>query len=260
MIVAILLFIFITFLFWHRSHFQTLSHPDLLTLPHLQSHRGAHSRYTENTMEAFKYAKALGFQMIELDVQLSADGEVVVFHDTDLQRMLAQDLMIQDMSASDIFLKLKAPLLKDVLNSADVPEFVNIEIKNKKIWSSQIEKAVARIIEQSNGKKKILISSFNPITIFKMSWLLPETLRALLVTQEPSLENKIYLRKMWFAPYCRCHMLNLDNKSFDQNEIRNLIVRGVSVSLWTVNSYDLWSVYFSLGVRSIITDLEKTKP
>ncbi len=260
MILLLLLFIVVSFLFWHHSHYQTLSHPMLGKMPKLQSHRGAHSKLRENTMHAFEQSKSLGFAMIELDVQLSQDGKVVVFHDENLLRTTGENIFVEQLSASEINQLTQAPLLSDVLSSDLVPDFINIEIKNKKIFSSKIELAVAEVIRRNAKQKSVMISSFNPMTIFKMSLLLPQTLRALLATQEPSPENKIYLRKLWLAPYCRCHMLNLDNKSFSQGEIKELITRGNSISLWTVNSYDLWSTYFALGVVSIITDLEKTKP
>lgn len=50
------------------------------------AHRGGRARAPENTLSAFREAVAAGVDMVELDVQLTADGEVVVFHDADLRR------------------------------------------------------------------------------------------------------------------------------------------------------------------------------
>lgn len=48
------------------------------------AHRGYSSLYPENTMHAFKEAVATGADGIELDVQLSADGELMIYHDNDI--------------------------------------------------------------------------------------------------------------------------------------------------------------------------------
>jgi glycerophosphoryl diester phosphodiesterase len=56
----------------------------------LIGHRGASARYAENTLAAFRAAWASGAGGVELDVRLSADGEVVVFHDADGRRTAGQ--------------------------------------------------------------------------------------------------------------------------------------------------------------------------
>ena len=50
-------------------------------------HRGGDEEKTENTLEAFKYSSDLGFVFMETDVQSTADGKVVIFHDRDLKRV-----------------------------------------------------------------------------------------------------------------------------------------------------------------------------
>ena len=59
---------------------------DLETTRHI-AHRGGAGCFPENTLVAFKGALALGADWLELDVHLSADGEVVVAHDHDLHRV-----------------------------------------------------------------------------------------------------------------------------------------------------------------------------
>src|SRR5262245_86406 len=59
---------------------------DLIFKPPLIAHRGASAYAPENTLAAFKKAKELGAQWLEFDVQLTACGEIVVFHDERLER------------------------------------------------------------------------------------------------------------------------------------------------------------------------------
>ncbi len=54
----------------------------------LMSHRGGSREYVENTMPAFRYsANVLSVDLLELDVQMTKDGKVVIFHDDNLKRM-----------------------------------------------------------------------------------------------------------------------------------------------------------------------------
>lgn len=62
-----------------------------LTADRLVAHRGWRNRYPENTLLAVNAAITAGARHIEIDVQLTADGEVVVFHDRNLQRMCGVD-------------------------------------------------------------------------------------------------------------------------------------------------------------------------
>ena len=56
-------------------------------LPAILAHRGGAREAPENTLAAIAHARASGADGIELDLRLSGDGEAVVFHDADLQRL-----------------------------------------------------------------------------------------------------------------------------------------------------------------------------
>jgi len=73
------------------------------------SHRGGAGECLENTIGAFNNALANGTDMFEIDVQLSADGEVVVSHDNHLDRVTGDDLHISDLHFDNL------PLLKETL-------------------------------------------------------------------------------------------------------------------------------------------------
>ena len=72
---------------------------DLLNKPF--AHRGVHSVYPENSLPAFASAVELGLG-IELDVHLSLDGKVVVFHDDTLKRMTGQDKFVKYLNYDEI--------------------------------------------------------------------------------------------------------------------------------------------------------------
>ena len=66
------------------------------------AHRGLWGQgVPENSLTAFRLAAEAGFG-IELDLQLSSDGEVFVFHDYDLKRMCGEDLTLSSLTAAQI--------------------------------------------------------------------------------------------------------------------------------------------------------------
>nr|XP_047141130.1 lysophospholipase D GDPD1 [Hydra vulgaris] len=66
------------------------------------SHRGGAGENLENTLTAFRHAIEVGTQMLELDVHLTADGQVVVSHDNNLKRLTGVDANISDLNFNDL--------------------------------------------------------------------------------------------------------------------------------------------------------------
>jgi glycerophosphoryl diester phosphodiesterase len=132
------------------------------------AHRGLHnSQAPENSMAAFQKAVEAGYG-IELDVQLSADGHVVVFHDYNLQRMTGHDSEVKDLDWSQLKeLNLAGtgqgiPLLSDVLALVRGQVPLLIEIKNEgKV--GRLEQAVIKDLRGYAGG--FAIQSFNPFVL-----------------------------------------------------------------------------------------------
>src|SRR3954452_6980730 len=66
------------------------------------AHRGGASDVPENTMPAFEYAVGLGYRYVETDVQVTADGVLVAFHDDDLSRTCGRPGFISRLPWSDV--------------------------------------------------------------------------------------------------------------------------------------------------------------
>lgn len=132
------------------------------------AHRGLHySLAPENSLAAFQRAVEAGYG-IELDVQLSADGHVVVFHDYNLKRMTGLDREVKDLNLSQLKeLKLAGsdqgiPLLKDVLTLVRGQVPLLIEIKNEgKV--GRLEQAVIEDLRGYTGE--FAVQSFNPFVL-----------------------------------------------------------------------------------------------
>ncbi|NEQ96792.1 MAG: glycerophosphodiester phosphodiesterase [Cyanothece sp. SIO2G6] len=133
------------------------------------AHRGLHSGSTvpENSMGAFAAAMAHNHP-IELDVQLLADGQVVVFHDTRLERMTGQTGAIAHQTLATLKpLRLMGtnqhiPCLSEVLTLINGQVPVLIEIKNEG-KAGALEAALLEILSDYRGE--FAIQSFNPYSL-----------------------------------------------------------------------------------------------
>lgn len=134
------------------------------------AHRGLYTKgVPENSMDAFKRAVEKGFD-IELDVRLTKDCKVIVFHDDDLMRMFGVegkvcDFTYQQLQAFELpESHQKIPLFKDVLKMVDGKVALLIEIKQSSPFG-ELEKRVDRLLRKYTGN--YAVESFNP---FSMGW------------------------------------------------------------------------------------------
>src|SRR2546423_6893897 len=104
--------------------------------PRVWAHRGDSTHQPENTMAAFEAARAASADGIELDVRFDGEENVVVFHDSELERLTGQPGRIEDLSAAERA-KLRVegepvPLLAEVLAQLGDLE-VDVEIKSLRV-------------------------------------------------------------------------------------------------------------------------------
>ena len=144
------------------------------------AHRGFSGKYPENTMLAFEKAIEVGADGIELDVQLTKDGEIVIIHDETIDRTTdgkgyVIDYTYEELSkfeASYIYRGKvgfnKIPTLKEYFELVKDLDFItNIELKTGINEYLGIEEKVYQLIKEYKLEKKVIISSFNPFFYFK---------------------------------------------------------------------------------------------
>lgn len=149
------------------------------------AHRGLHGRgVPENSLAAFELACKAGYG-IELDVQLSVDGEVMVFHDYTLVRMTGHGGKVCELTAAELGTLTLGESEETIPTFAQVLELVGgrvpllVELKGESTDSSLCPK-VAKLLEKYEGE--YCLESFNPLLIGQMKKLLPEAYRGLLYT------------------------------------------------------------------------------
>ena len=145
------------------------------------AHRGFSGKYSENTMLAFQKAIEVGADGIELDVQLTKDGELVIIHDETIDRTTdgkgyVVDYTYEELSKFDAsyiyrgkFGFNKIPTLKEYFELVKDLDFItNIELKTGINEYLGIEEKVYQIIKEYKLEKKVIISSFNHFSILRM--------------------------------------------------------------------------------------------
>lgn len=224
-----------------------------MKFPNWQLHRGFWQRgVRENTMEAFKQAKLMDCEMVEMDVQVSRDNVLHVFHDFTLKRFFHINQKIGQTKSEDLT-GLNIPRLQEVLESDEVPYYLNIEIKSKSFLSLKVCRAFADLMKKSQPNKKVMVSSFNPFVLFWCRYLIPETPRALLVGNEKTLRSQRFewALKLTAPDYINCHYSLIDDE--DSREL--LVYFAKPLMVWTVNDPVKAEEYLTHGAKSIISDL-----
>lgn len=129
------------------------------------AHRGVfnNKNIPENSLKSFEKAISMDFS-IELDIQLTKDNTLIVFHDDNLKRMTGLDKKVIDCTYLEIKnltlleTKEKIPTLKEVLNLVQGKVLLDIEIKGKK----KIKQLCDLLIKELNGYENFILKSFNP--------------------------------------------------------------------------------------------------
>ena len=151
------------------------------------AHRGLHSRdkqIPENSLAAFRKAAENGYG-IELDVQLSKDGKIVVFHDDTLDRVCGVHARVDDLSWDELS-KLRLcgtdegiPLFSEVLSSIQGCEALIVELKNGPRNRELCRKTLHLL---SGYRGNVCIESFNPLIVAWFRLHAPGLVRGQLAT------------------------------------------------------------------------------
>ena len=224
------------------------------------AHRGARGHAPENTMAAFQTALEMGADGIELDVQLTKDGKVMVCHDHALERTsngagwlvdhTREELRALDFGSwfSPKFAGEKIPTLREVLQwAAPTRLIINIEIKNGPVIYHGIEEKVSALIRECRMVERVLVSSFYHPSLVKMKQLDPVIKTGLLYASRP------------IDPWLELRAADTDNLHplwhyLDKDWLSGTRPHGAKIYTWTVNELREWEHIKDLDVDGIITD------
>jgi len=216
------------------------------------AHRGGASDVPENTMPAFQYAIDAGYRYVETDVQVTADGVLVAFHDNGLSRTTGRAGRISDLPWSEVRTALvdgtaPIPLLEDMLGTW--PELrVNIDCK-----TDQAVPGLVATLRRCNALDRVCVGAFSDIRMRRLKATLGEGLCTALA---PS--GVVALR------FGRPRKRGAETAQVPARQGRLVVVTesfvvrahalGIKVHVWTIDEAEEMHRLLDLGVDGIMTD------
>ena len=220
------------------------------------AHRGASGTCPENTLAAFRRAAALGAHMVELDVQLTRDGEVVVMHDWTLERTTDGSGAVAERSRAEIdrldagawfgpaFRGERVPGLADVLVAIALP--INVELKP--VGDDGLEARALAVVEAAGASERVVFSSFSPLALERLR-ARSGTARIAILWEQPSFVDAIQLAKRVAAT-----ALHVRKDVVSREEVARALAVGLPIRAWTVNAPAESARLTGLGVDGLFTD------
>ena len=244
--------------FWHPIDVSHLYQNGSL----LMGHRGSPKEAPENTLLSFRKALEGGLKAIEVDVLCSADGKVICSHNHDLERETdgfgyIHETGYADLQAINAGARFKEsghcpiPTLDELISSLPRDCIMNIEIKSHSAFDLGSVPKVMHLVKEYDLFRRVIISSFNPLVLWRVKMLNRQIPTAYLWSDEnvPQL-----LMKPRFVNLVHPDMLHpaahvLDEKTFRQAKRRNL-----RINVWTVNNLPAMEWLLERGVDGLISD------
>ena len=220
----------------------------------VMAHRGASHAAPENTLAAIRAAIDEGADWVEIDVQETADGQVVVFHDSDFMKLAKRPLKIWQARASDLaaidigswfgpeFQQERVPTLAQVLELCRHRIGVIVELKYYG-HDQRLEERVAELIEAHDMTSQTMLMSLKAEGVRKMKALRPKWKVGLLMSVSTGRLDKI-----------EADFLAVNARFASRQLVRAAHQQGKPVYVWTVNDAASISAMVGRGVDGLLTD------
>ncbi len=228
------------------------------------AHRGASGMglAPENTLAAFELAIELGVDLIELDVQQSSDGRLVVIHDPTLDRTTDLSGAVAEKSLAEIrrgdagswcaprFRGERVPLLEEVLELARRRVLTLVEIKAR-----HIAERVVQVIEDLGVEDQVVVQSFLPQTVRRVKLLAPALPTALLVSTLPTTPARIRVRRLAREVLeAGANAVGIWHSALTPALLEEMRQRSIGVWTWTVDDEIVMRDLALMGVQGVITN------
>lgn len=224
------------------------------------AHRGASGYAPENTLEAFSKAVEMKADGVELDVQLTEDGQLVVIHDELINRVSDGKGRVVDHTLEELrrynFNRsypncrwADIPTLREVLDLLkNTPLTVNIELKTGLVFYNGIEAKVLKAVRDDGMEERVVYSSFNHYSVMKIKELEPEA-KVGFLDMDGILDVAGYGKK--YGVYAlHPWIYHMQYPGYMDAAREN----GLAVHVWTVNmEYEMENM-MDMGVDAIITN------
>lgn len=238
----------------------------LVRTPEIIGHRGNPSTAQENTVAGSVEAFKLGATMVENDIYLMKDGNIVVMHDSTIDRTTTGTGNVVDFTAEtikkyqvDVNTSVPTepiPLLKDYFEQfAGTDEVLVIELKSS---NTNVCAPLAKLIKEYKMEKQVVIIAFNQNVIKAMRAAMPDSsvnflTSSITANESTSLDVAKQIVDI-VVPLNTAYSPSQSVGTLGINLYTDLAVRGITVWNWTVNKQSNFDAYFISGIRGITTN------
>lgn len=225
-------------------------------------HRGAAGEAPENTVAALRRARAVGCKWVEIDVRMTADGELVLLHDDRLERTTNGHGRARELSLASIrrfgagawfaaaFVGERVPTLIEVIGVlSELGLAANIELKSERGDATTTALAATKVLLQSWPRHlpAPLVSSFSDEAVEAARDYAPALDRGLLM-------RTVTAARLRRAAALGCATINVDHRHLRPAVVAELREAGYSVMAYTVNDVVRARELWRWGVSSIFSD------
>ncbi|PMH42164.1 glycerophosphoryl diester phosphodiesterase [Vibrio sp. 10N.286.49.B3] len=235
------------------------------------AHRGMSSLAPENTLAAFKLCRSHGIKWLECDVDILADGTVVMSHDDTFDRCtdhsgslyVANKNDLDNIDAgswfSDDFIGEKVPTLEQTIALANAEQInLNIEIKSCTAGWAMTDALINNVIsaiEQLDPQRKLIVSSFNHLALAEFKRRCPHIAVACLFERGALHDDWLSILQA-----CQADYIHPENSTLTREQVQAFKNAGYKVNVYTVNNLARANQLFNWGVDGICTDIAQNFP
>ena len=236
--------------------------------PHVVAHRGASGHAPEATLAAYRLAIRMGVDFIELDVQMTRDGEIIVIHDSRVDRTtngsgLVRELTLAEIRALDAgtwfnnqypdkarpeFAGQQVPTVQEIIDLAGRAKVgLYVEIKNPQQYPPEFEQEVVTAIQRNHFQQRVMLLSFDTFSLAKVKALDPSIPTALLSSGDQP-DPVATAQSVHAGELALCHEILTHEIAIRARQ------KGLTLAAWTVDEKYGYQRLIGLEVDRIITN------
>lgn len=224
------------------------------------AHRGASGYAPENTLIAFQKAIDMGADGIELDVQMTKDGQLVILHDETVDRVSKSRGWVKDFTYDEIkalnvnkkfpeYGKVTIPKLEEVFHLVkNTNIMINVELKNGIVFYDNLEERVLDLTKEMGMCERTIFSSFNHYSVMKLKRL-DSSVSAGFLYEDGYLDMPDYAQKHGINALHPA-LYNLQYPDF----IKDCKDKGIDIRVWTVNDIEDMKMLCENQIDTMITN------
>ncbi|HEV2601806.1 MAG TPA: glycerophosphodiester phosphodiesterase [Candidatus Babeliales bacterium] len=216
-------------------------------------HRGACGYEPDNTLRSFAKAISFGVDMIELDVHVCKSGELVVFHDHKLNKIVRDggyvaQKTLAELQALDVGKGEAIPTLSQVFDlMAPTNIIINIELKGMGTAQAVAELIQLYVREKGYSYERFVVTSFNHYELETFRTFCAEVSMGAII-------NGLPIGLAEFGERVGASCIVVDINCMNQALVDDAHARGMKIMVYTVNDYDDIALMKAMGVDGIISN------